>query len=69
MYEHPQYFTPDGFKRLPKKPHKDARKKAVSRALTRKKKNSPASSGQKKIVISPKQAKLIAKALKSVMKD
>ncbi len=67
MYEKPQYLTKDGFKRLAKNPHGDdvpkfkpvpGKKSVVKTRLS-----------GKGIKISDKTAKMIAMALKEMLKD
>jgi hypothetical protein len=67
MYEKPQYFTKDGYKRLNKNPHRDD---APTLKLIPKKK--PAASAQlpsKGIKLSDKSAKMIALALKEMLRE
>ncbi len=70
MYEKPQYFTPDGFKRLPKNPYSGM--SAVQRQALLKKKKLAASAGQpgkikKGITLSDEAAASIAKVLSAML--
>ena len=70
MFEKPQYLTPDGYRRLPKRPSKrntkaltaKQAKTDVTAARTRLKKATA-----KGVQISPEAAKLIATALKAML--
>jgi hypothetical protein len=70
MYEKPQYFTKDGYKRLDKNPHRDdaptfklvPKKKALIKA-------SLPQGPRKGIKLSDNAAKMIAMALKEMLKD
>jgi hypothetical protein len=70
MYEKPQYLTPDGYRRLPKRPGKKAVKQtgaaqarsSVALARTRLKKLSTQASP-----ISKEAAKIIALAIRSML--
>jgi hypothetical protein len=59
MYEKPQYFTKNGFKRLEKNPYKDGNLKISQKSSLIKK--GP--------IISEKTAKIIAQAIKSMLKE
>jgi len=73
MYEKPQYFTPDGFKRLSKNPYKDpelqrqlvvmAKRKAVLSADGKTLRKTPG------VTISDEAAKLIAGVLKGMLNN
>ena len=68
MYEKPQYLTKDGYKRLDKNPHKgDA---PIYKLVPKKKTPAQLQKVQNKgIKISDSTAKMIAMALKGMLKD
>jgi hypothetical protein len=68
MYEKPQYLTKDGYKRLDKNPYK---KDSPTYSLVPKKKTAAQlpKVPNKGIKISDKTAKMIAMALKDMLKD
>jgi hypothetical protein len=67
MYEKPQYFTKNGYKRLDKNPHKD--NAPTFKLIPRKKTPAQLQIQKKGIKISDKTAKMIAMALKGMLKD
>jgi len=73
MFEKPQYFTPDGFKRLAKNPYKDPREQARLDALKKKNAILPAGARMLKkapgVTISDEAAKLIAGVLKGMLNN
>jgi hypothetical protein len=71
MYEKPQYFTKDGFKRLAKNPHKDGGKSLTSLVQKPKQLSSQALLLKKNLKgpgISDDAALLIANVLKGMLK-
>jgi hypothetical protein len=67
MYEKPQYFTKNGYKRLDKNPHRDD---APSFKLIPKKKSAAKAQVPKKgIKLSDNAAKMIALVLKDMLKE
>jgi hypothetical protein len=67
MYEKPQYLTKDGYKRLDKNPHKD--NAPTFKLIPRKKTPAQLQIQKKGIKISDQTAKMIAMALKGMLKD
>jgi hypothetical protein len=71
MYEKPQYFTPDGYKRLSKNPYSDP-KIAYRLELLKKRKRAEllkVTEINKGITISDEAAANIAKVLKQMLND
>ena len=71
MYEKPQYFTKDGFKRLAKNPHKDSGKSLAPLVQKPKQLSSQALLRGRNIKgpgISDDAARLIANVLKGMLK-
>jgi hypothetical protein len=71
MFEKPQYFTKDGFKRLSKNPYGNA-ETLRQFALLKKKKTAEAMAGRKSgqgLGISDEAAKLIAGVLKGMLNN
>ena len=68
MYEKPQYLTKDGYKRLDKNPHKN--NAPTYKLVPKKKTPAPLPKVPKKgIKISDATAKMIAMALKDMLKE
>jgi hypothetical protein len=70
MYEKPQYFTPDGFKRLPKNPYSDLSAAKRLELLKKKKHLSSIQNTPKKkpgFTLSDEAAASIAKVIKAML--